>query len=414
VGPDGRIWCVNKLENKVYRLDAGLPAKDASLLSINAPAVENFIPSFYSPEFNLCDGTIAPGVTLSNTGTDTLTSVELNYTLDGGTATTYSWTGSLATGDTISIALPASAVANGSHLLAVTITNVNGTADDVDLNNTLNGSFRDLAPALPIPFTEDFASAAFPPAGWNYVHFNPNNKMTRVAIGGFGQSVGCMKMNNYSGSMNITGQKDYLMSPLLDMSSASAVTWLRFNVAYAKRSTGSNDGLQVSATTDCGNTWSVIYTKSGTALATAAVAAGTFSPTASQWRTDSVNLAALSGQSDVELMFTASSTFGNNLYLDDIFIGDLVTGIPELASAPSFSVYPNPVAGDGLTIHVSGLNQDRSEIRIVNPLGQELMHSTMGIENHEMKINTTALPVGTYFVTLTADGQSFTTRFLKM
>src|SRR5258706_14621679 len=88
----------------------------------------------------------------------------------------------------------------------------------------MTGAFRTINPPTALPFSEGFASATFPPSGWNYVHFNPNNKMSRNAVGGFGLSTGSMKMDNYSGAMNIIGQLDYLMSPVIDFTSGTANT----------------------------------------------------------------------------------------------------------------------------------------------------------------------------------------------
>jgi hypothetical protein len=119
------------------------------------------------------------------------------------------------------------------------------------------------------------------------------------------------------------------MSPLIDITSANINTWLRFNVAYAKYNSSSNDALQILASTDCGNTWTSIYNKSGTNLSTAPITTGVFTPNASQWRTDSVNLNSFAGQTELILNFTAISNYGNNLFVDDIFVGDISTGISE-------------------------------------------------------------------------------------
>jgi hypothetical protein len=42
-------------------------------------------------------------------------------------------------------------------------------------------------------------------------------------------------------------------------------------------------------------------------------------------------------------MFTSISNYGNNIYVDDIYVGDIASGIPQVANANMFAVYPNPV-----------------------------------------------------------------------
>jgi len=283
IGPDGHIWCVNNTDSKLYRLDVVAPTTDAAILNITSPAIENCLlyrGSFYSTTFNICNGTITPAVDIANNGTSTITDMEIHYMIDGGVHTIYNWTGSLSAGGTTSIPLPVSSVNNGSHVLDIMIMMVNGMADDVDLNNTAAGTFRAVGAPVLQPLNEGFTSASFPPAGWNYIHFNKNNFMSRASVGGFGSSTGSMKMDDYSGSMDITGQKDYLISPIIDMTSADASAILRFNVAHARYNTATNDELQVLASTDCGGSWSVIYDKMGAALATAPNATSAFTPTA--------------------------------------------------------------------------------------------------------------------------------------
>ncbi|MEO5570710.1 MAG: T9SS type A sorting domain-containing protein, partial [Bacteroidia bacterium] len=404
VGPDGHIWCVNKTESKVYRLDVTAPATDAAIISINTPSVENFIPSYYATIFNVCDGNITPEITIANNGINVITSLDLEYTIDAGSAVTFTWNGTLNSGSTATVTFPFSTALNGSHLLTARINTVNGVSDDVDLNNTFTGSFRVINPPSILPFTEGFTATTFPPAGWNYVNFNKNCKMSRVTVGGFGASTGSMKMDNYSGNMDITGQKDYLMSPIVDMTNATANTWLRFNVAYAKYNTASNDGLQVVISTDCGNTWTSVYNKSGTTLSTAPVTTGTFTPTATQWRTDSVSMAAYAGQAEVILNFTSISNYGNNFYVDDIFVGDVQTGISENAFTNSFSVYPNP-ASDILYFSLNGyVSKDKVKITLTDIQGKEA-YSTGEVnivpnQTNSIQLKKLGLAKGMYFLNL--------------
>ncbi|HLG33747.1 MAG TPA: T9SS type A sorting domain-containing protein, partial [Bacteroidia bacterium] len=424
VGPDGHIWCVNKTESIVYRLDVALPATDVSIRSINSPAFENYMANFYSTAFDVCSGSIAPTVTIANNGTNTVSSVDMQYTVDGSAPVAYTWNGTLAPAGTVSVALPSSATTGGSHLLSVSIVTVNGSADDVDLNNTMTGSFRSINPPSALPFSEGFAAVTFPPANWQYVNYNKNNKMTRNAVGGFGLSAGSMKMDNFSNTENITGQIDYLMSPIIDFTGATANTWLKFSVAHARNGT-SNDALQVRVSVNCGMTWTTPYNKSGATLSTATATASAFTPTAAQWRTDSVSMTAYIGQPEVMVVFTTVSNNGNNVYVDDIFVGDFTTGISETAAGSSFTVYPNPTSGIiNLVLHVRDGIKDLglSEISICNVLGEKVYSSVVSSHvsvaphqlstiNYQLTIDLSELKPGVYFLSVRQlTDQSVTTR----
>jgi hypothetical protein len=412
VGPDGHIWCVNKTGNAVYRLDIISPASDIALIEITSPVVQNFKPDFYSTAFNVCDGTISPVVTILNKGTNPITSIDFEYTIDNLNPVIFTWTGTVAQGITASVTLPSASITNGSHLLKVTAININGSPDEIDLNNTIEGSFRAIDPPVSYPYTQDFAATLFPPSGWNYVNYNPNNKMSRVTAGGFGLSTGSMKMDNYSGAVDITGQIDYLMSPLIDMTSATSNAWLRFNVAYAKYNSASNDGLQVLVSTDCGITWSTIYNKSGTLLSTAPISTSAWTPSANQWRTDSVNISAFSGQSEVLLSFTATSNFGNNLYVDDIFVGDILTGMNELITENTISLFPNPATSTLNLSFAAKINQSTTGT-IYSQDGRVVKTFLITPDQFFLQIDITDLSGGMYALSLTGENTSFTKVFVK-
>lgn len=328
---------------------------------------------------------ITPEINVSNTGTSSITSMNFEYKIDNGTLVAYSWSGNIPAGSSAQVVLPAAPVLSGTHVLTVRIVDVNGVADDVDLNNEYIGAFRAIASAVTLPATETFTAAVFPPAGWNYIRFNPNNKMTRVTTGGFGINTGGLKMDNYSGQMNITGQKDYLISPAFDFTSAGANTWLKFDVAYARYDATSNDALQVQVSSDCGNTWNPIYNKSGASLATAPNATAAFTPSAAQWRTDSVNLAAYAGQQEMIFLFTATSDFGNNLYLDNIFAGDITTSVAELYAGFEIKAFPVPV-NDYFVLSISTPSGGDARIEMKDFTGRSVFSTIQKVTAGENKI----------------------------
>lgn len=89
----------------------------------------------------ICSGTVTPQVTVSNSGTSTLTTATINYGYDGLLNQTYNWTGSLAQYQTNVVTLPASTLSSGNHTFKAVVTNPNATTDQNNLNDTLQSSF---------------------------------------------------------------------------------------------------------------------------------------------------------------------------------------------------------------------------------------------------------------------------------
>ena len=100
-------------------------------------------------------GAATQRVTIYNRGTTTLTAATLNYNFNGGTNSTYSWTGSLATHKFATFNMPLSSPVNGT--LNVSIANANGTTDQRTTNNAASTTYA--APTAPTNYT--FNSVVF-------------------------------------------------------------------------------------------------------------------------------------------------------------------------------------------------------------------------------------------------------------
>jgi len=83
-------------------------------------------------------------VLLYNRGTSTLTSAGLNYTVNGGAATPFNWTGSLVPNAYAVLSIPVTATATVPFTIAVVT--ANGVADQRSSNNSATGT---VVPAIP-------------------------------------------------------------------------------------------------------------------------------------------------------------------------------------------------------------------------------------------------------------------------
>lgn len=78
---------------------------------------------------NDCEFTITPEINIINSGNTILTTANIGYDVDGGSNEFYSWSGSLAFGESETITLPMMTIAEGSHTFNVYVSNPNGSTD---------------------------------------------------------------------------------------------------------------------------------------------------------------------------------------------------------------------------------------------------------------------------------------------
>ncbi|MFM7473384.1 MAG: choice-of-anchor J domain-containing protein, partial [Crocinitomicaceae bacterium] len=149
----------------------------------------------------------------------------------------------------------------------------------------------------------------------------------------------------------------------------AANSYLKFDVAYARWGSGYSDTLEVLASTDCGQTYQSLYMKGGTDLATSPDFQDYFTPNSSQWRTDSVDLAGYSAESNLQIAFRNIGRYGNVLYLDNINIGNLA--ILNEIEISSLHVYPNPIKNGTCLTWNSSINESVT-LRIFDPKGKQI------------------------------------------
>jgi len=90
---------------------------------------------------SLCGSNYIPNVTISNGGSQTVTTAVISYSIDGGTAQNYNWNGSLAQFQTQVINLPPVQLLTGNHTFSATVSQVNNGVDELSINNATNTQF---------------------------------------------------------------------------------------------------------------------------------------------------------------------------------------------------------------------------------------------------------------------------------
>lgn len=298
------------------------------------------IKSIASPGATACSGNLSPALVLHNYGTNNITSAQVQFFVNGVSAETKMFSAiSLAPNDDTSVSFSSVSVNAGvSYSFSFAILQTNGGTDG-NSNNNSAGVSTQIPNSSPLPLLEQFTtipSGKIAPAGWQVQ--NPDGLATWSSASLTGSNH-AMYMNFYD--YENSGSTDLLVSPVLDLTSSSIAS-LNFDHAYAPFSGGSTDGLRVLVTTVCDfNAAPVeIYNKRGTALATAAATGNPFIPTSSsQWATTALSLNQFLGQK-IQIAFEGVNGYGNNLYLDNVF----VTNVSNTAFALNDLVKPSPVS----------------------------------------------------------------------
>lgn len=194
-------------------------------------------------------------------------------------------------------------------------------------------------PTINAPHSQGFEGSTFPPSGWT-TQAGSGNWTRSVAAGGYGESTASAYANFY----NINGATPFsLVSPLIN-TDALHTPALMFDYAYATYQ-GEVDRMDVYYSTDGGLNYSLLLGMPGGAtgiLNTGGTTTSSFIPTASQWSTQTLVLPAGTNM----LKFTATSAWGNNLYLDNISILNLPVFWDLSMLAPVGSGTVVPAIGD--------------------------------------------------------------------
>ncbi|MGZ8537151.1 MAG: choice-of-anchor J domain-containing protein, partial [Flavisolibacter sp.] len=265
-----------------------------------------------------CGGPVSPKVRVVNNGLNAITSLTVGYRLDNAAAISQNFNVNIPSGGTVVITLTAFNTGTGSHTIRFFTSNPNGGADQVPANDTLIQNFS-VNPSLSLPQTADFETATFPPANWTI--FNPNNDFTwQRRTPGRNGSAGAMWINNYS--VDGTNNVDEFRSSNINVTGIPSAT-LSFDLAHKYYNlSGYHDTLSVLISTDCGSTWTTIYKKWGTTLATAGSMNTAYTnPADGDWRTELITLnAATLAPGQIQFAFRNTSRYGNNIFIDNISI----------------------------------------------------------------------------------------------
>ncbi len=321
-----------------------------------------------------------------------------DYSMLNHTNATWAWTFQNANISSSSQRNPqVSFNSTGNHMVTLTVTDANQISSSdtliVSITNSTSSNIN-----------QNFEVVLLKP-GW-FQEASGNLAWTYVdTLGGFGQSSKCMSVNNFF--INQPGAFADMVAPINMANVSPSNAMLTFDVAYAFFAISYADTLQVLVSTDCGANYTKVYDKGGASLGTAPSTQNQFVPTAAQWRKDSVNLSAYIGNSNVYIKFRNINQYGQALYVDNINLTGIVTGIQAENNSKTndFIIYPNPVVNNGVITIKSDLDQE-IELNIYNNEGK-VIDKLFIVSNSTVSLEKYSLSNGVYFYSLITENKIF-------
>ncbi len=277
-------------------------------------------------------------------------------------------------------------------------------------DSLIQTAYINVVPSASLPLVETFQTSTFPPAGWTMHYGAVGDSAWELCTNNGYNSSQCMYFPANCGYVTSTaGQRQQIYTPNYSFATTTnASMW--FDVAYEPYNTVYSDTLAIYYSLDCGTTWTNIYLKGGSTLCStgSTVAVGTDTsggrgcfapPNAQAWRTDSISLPALNGQSSVMFSIESRSGWGNILYLDNINVAAPVSctapATPTIQASPG-TTSCGPVQLTASSSGCSGCTYSWSN----NASGTTTTVSTTGNYNVTATNNGCASSPGTVAVTV--------------
>jgi PKD repeat protein len=354
VGTDIGVFYRDNTTSGWIEFSSGLPRTEVSDLEIFYPTgrlraatfgrgtwdsdLYSATPSAPVASFTGTPTTVCQGQSVQFTSTSTGFPDTYSWSFPGGTPSSSTAQNPLITYNTA-----------GTYEVSLTVSNAFGSNTSTQTNyiTVVSGT------GTPIPFTEGFTGTTFPPAGWSLINTDGGaTTWSRNATIGVSPTAGnSMLFDNYN--FDDRGNQDEMRTPRLNFNGVSS-TSLTFHVAYAPYDATFHDGLEVLVSSDCGLTFTSVYSKSNTVLATATATTAAFTPTAGQWRLETVDLNAYDGMSNIIVAFRNLAGYGNRLFVDNINLnGTVAAPMPEASFTASSSTV---CAGSSVTFTNTSTN----------------------------------------------------------
>jgi len=217
------------------------------------------------------------------------------------------------------------------------------------LNTLILVLMSSVAAQTPLPYFQDFEDPTFPPTGWQTFPIgSPINWVRDTNASGYGIGDACTSFDNYNNTSGYYG----IRLPSMDFTNVTQ-PYIRFDIAYAKRPTGSSDIFGLWWSDNGTSNWQNLANYSGSNLTTAPDTADPFVPSPTQWETKTRSLSTLAGKPFVRLAIEDNCLNGNMIYFDNVVVFDsTASGIGNDLERTA-RIFPSPFRS---VINVAGSN----------------------------------------------------------
>lgn len=395
----------NQFGNNIFldNINIAPPAPgDLQLFSIDQPAAIICVPN------------VTPAVTVKNTGSESVESFDVYYSVDNNAATVTTFTTqNLSPGQQLSVTLaPSFTVSPGTHSIKAFISNVKTTGFSTDqnqFNDTLTKVFT-LVGRVKTPLTEGFESPVFPPVNWAID--NPDGSITwerTTTAASSGNASMVIRNYDYPVAKTI----DKFVSPVITGFLGYDSLFVTFDLAYAlgtNGSAGNIDTLELQVSRDCGQTFTSVYKQWGVALQTS-LSNGRFTPAASDWKKIKVYLTPYVNTPSFQLYFVAKSNRQNNLYIDNINVYGIT--LPQKLKDQGYLIYPSPFLNSFQIQHYYP-PVNLQKITLYNSMGQKVWENIIqGQASSFITVDAGNITPGVYFLNLTYKDKIIVQRIVK-
>lgn len=387
-------------------------------IPVQVPTDDIKFVSIDNPGINInCGASVIPQIQVKNNGANAVSSVNVNYTIDG-TPYNYVWNGTpIASSATQAIVLPSVSLTRGVHTLNVTSTITNDAYSD---NNSGSSSFyiNDAGTVGVVnPFTNTTDAL---------ISYNEGGSGSQWVRGV--RSTGTMNTaGNTVYTTNLTGNypdltKSYLVSQCYNLSNV-----VNPQISFAMKFDLEEfwDIVYVEYSTNFGASWTVLGTmgtnwyNSNRTNASSGGANDCQNCPGAQWTgtnttltTYSYPLNALNAETNIifRIVFhsdEAANQLGVNI--DDFLINGTLSN--QNFELQNIVVYPNPSNG---IFNIALGNIQPTSIDVYDLTGKIILSKKdIQISNVEASLNLSNAATGIYFVKITADNQSTVKRIIK-
>jgi PKD repeat protein len=203
-----------------------------------------------------------------------------------------------------------------------------------------------------------------------------------------------LKLSNFTSE---SGHVDEFISNTFDMSAIDTI-FVSYKWAYANRVNETDDRLRISASGDCGESWTLARIRKGTTnLPTRTGTNLAFTPSGiDQWSGETLTLTNSSYMTEnFQLKYEFISYGGNNIYLDDINITvvDTLGNFIELTESPlEISLFPNPT-NDAATLILGSAAHKKTSVTLFNSAGEiveQIYQGNLTVGTHTFNISNKA------------------------